>query len=293
MIAGGERLDARAIGLAVFAMAILGGSYTVGKIALLDLPVFGLLLVRMAVTVLALGVYAYFAGISLWPRRSSAAYLVAQTGLYVLSQSLLFTALMMTSAGRAAILFNMQPFFTLLLLPLLVPSERLTRLRWLGTGVAFVGVALVLGERGTAGGSILGDVLVLVAALGWTGAIILNKRMPGDISAVSVIFWTSAGALPVYALLTLLLEPVEAWHVSASAVASVLYLGVVAACFGFVLVVWLTRTYSASRVNVFVFLSPVFGVLIGWAALGETVSALQALGALAVAAGILIVTAER
>jgi drug/metabolite transporter (DMT)-like permease len=46
-------------------------------------------------------------------------------------------------------------------------------------------------------------------------------------------------------------------------------------------------------VNVFVVLSPVFGVLIGWAALGETVSALQALGAAAVAAGILVVTAER
>ncbi len=274
-------------------MAILGGSYTVGKVALQDLPVFGLLLVRMAVTVLALGAYAYFAGLPLRPRRSSTGYLLAQTGLYVLTQSLLFTALMMTSAGRASILFNMQPFFTLLLLPLLVPSERLTRLRWLGTAVAFVGVALVLAERGTSGRSLLGDFLVLVAALGWTGAIILNKRMPGEISAVSVIFWTSAGAIPVYGLLTLLFEPSEAWHLSASAVASVLYLGVVAACLGFVLVVWLTRTYSASRVNVFVFLSPVFGVLIGWAALGETVSALQALGALAVAAGILIVTAER
>lgn len=274
-------------------MAILGGSYTVGKVALQDLPVFGLLLVRMVVTVLALGAYAYFAGLPLRPRRSSTGYLLAQTGLYVLTQSLLFTALMMTSAGRAAILFNMQPFFTLLLLPLLVPSERLTRIRWLGTAVAFVGVALVLAERGTSGGSLLGDFMVLVAALGWTGAIILNKRMPGEISAVSVIFWTSAGAIPVYALLTLLFEPGDAWHISASAVASVLYLGVVAACFGFVLVVWLTRTYSASRVNVFVFLSPVFGVLIGWAALGETVSALQALGALAVAAGILIVTAER
>ena len=162
-----------------------------------------------------------------------------------------------------------------------------------GTAVAFVGVALVLTERGTSGGSLLGDFLVLVAALGWTGAIILNKRMPGEISAVSVIFWTSAGAVPVYGLLTLLFEPSDAWHFSASAVFSVLYLGVAAACFGFVLVVWLTRAYSASRVNVFVFLSPVFGVLIGWAALGETVSALQALGALAVAAGILIVTAER
>jgi drug/metabolite transporter (DMT)-like permease len=288
-----ERLDARAIGLAVLAMAILGGSYTAGKIALQDLPVFGLLLVRMAVTVVALGAYAYFAGLPLRPRGSSTRYLLAQTGLYVLSQTLLFTALMMTSAGRAAILFNMQPFFTLMVLPLLVPSERLTRLRWLGTAVAFIGVALVLAERGTAGGSILGDMLVLVAALGWTGAIILNKRMPSDISAVSVIFWTSAAAIPVYALLTLLLEPGEAWHLSATAVASVLYLGVVGACFGFVLIVWLTRTYSASRVNVFVFLSPVFGVLIGWAALGETVSALQALGALAVAAGILIVTTER
>jgi len=293
LIAGGGRLDARAIGLAVFAMAILGGSYTVGKVALQDLPIFGLLLVRMIVTVLALGAYAHFAGIPLRPHRSSTGYLLAQTGLYVLTQSLLFTALMMTSAGRAAILFNMQPFFTLLVLPLLVPSERLTLKRWLGTAVAFVGVALVLAERGTSGGSLLGDFLVLVAALGWTGAIILNKRMPAEISAVSVIFWTSAGAIPVYGLLTLLFEPGDAWHLTVSAVFSVLYLGVVAACLGFVLVVWLTRTYSASRVNVFVFLSPVFGVLIGWAALGETVSALQALGALAVAAGILIVTAEK
>jgi drug/metabolite transporter (DMT)-like permease len=54
-----ERLDARAIGLAVFAMAILGGSYTAGKIALHDLPVFGMLAARMAVTTLTLGIYAY------------------------------------------------------------------------------------------------------------------------------------------------------------------------------------------------------------------------------------------
>jgi drug/metabolite transporter (DMT)-like permease len=100
-------------------------------------------------------------------------------------------------------------------------------------------------------------------------------------------------AIPVFGLLTLLFEPREAWHPTASAIGSVLYLGVVAAGLGFVLIVWLVRSYSASRVNVFVFLSPVFGVLIGWVALGETVSAMQALGALAVAAGILVVTAER
>jgi drug/metabolite transporter (DMT)-like permease len=187
----------------------------------------------------------------------------------------------------------MQPCVTLLVLPLFVPAERITARRWLGTGVAFAGVALVLAERGTGGVSLLGDLLVLVAALGWTGGIILNKRMPAHLGAVSVIFWSALGSVPVFGALALALEAGAPWRFSAAAVGSVLYLGVVAAGLGFVLAVWLMRHYAASRVNVFVFLSPVFGVLIGWALLGEAVTAQQALGAGAVAAGILVVTAER
>jgi drug/metabolite transporter (DMT)-like permease len=243
-------------------------------------------------TTLALGAYAAWAGAPLAQRGRAAWFVLAQAGFFILSQTLLFIALGMTSAGRAAILFNMQPFFTLLLLPLFVPAERVTPRRWLGTGVAFLGVALVLSERGTAAVSLLGDLLVLVAALGWTGNIVLNKKMPREIGAVSVIFWNALAAVPVFGLLTLLLEPAEAWHPTASAIASVFYLGVVAAGLGFVLIVWLVRTYSASRVNVFVFLSPVFGVLFGWVLLGETVGMMQALGAAAVAAGILIVSTE-
>jgi len=216
----------------------------------------------------------------------------AQTVFFLVSQIALFIGLTMTSAGRAAILFNMQPFFTLMLLPLFVPTERLTVRRWFGTGVAFLGVALVLGERGVTGGALLGDALCLLAALGWTGNVILNKTMPQHVNSATMIFWNAAASIPVMGLLTVVLEPQVAWHFSAAAIGSVLYLGVVAAGLGFVLIVWLTRTYSASRVNVFVFLSPVFGVLIGWALLGESISALQALGALAVASGILIVSAE-
>ena len=288
-----RRLDARAAGLAALAMAILGGSYTAGKIALQDLPVFGLLFLRMLITTGTLGAYAAAATVPLRFGRHSTLLILAQSVLFIVAQVALFIGLTMTSAGRAAILFNMQPFFTLMLLPFFVPAERLTLRRWLGTGVAFVGVALVLAERGLAGGSLLGDALCLLAALGWTGNVILNKTMPQDVNAVAMIFWNVAVAVPVIGLLAVLLEPQAAWHFSAAAVGSVLYLGVIAAGLGFVLIVWLTRTYSASRVNVFVFLSPVFGVLIGWALLGESITLLQALGALAVAAGILIVSTER
>jgi drug/metabolite transporter (DMT)-like permease len=266
-----HRLDARAAGLAVLAMAVLGGSYTAGKLVLHDLPVFATLLLRMFVTIATLGAYAWWARVPLLYEKGAAGFMLAQTGFFLLSQTLLFLALTMTSAGRAAILFNTQPFFTLLLLPLLVPSERLTVRRWLGTAVAFGGVTLVLWERGTGGGSLLGDALVLVSALGWTGNVILNKRMPRDVNPVAIIFWNAVGAVPVFLVLTLALEADAAWNFTPAAIAGVLYLGSVAAGLGFVLIVWLINTYSASRVNVFVFLSPVFGVLIRLAALGETI----------------------
>lgn len=291
-MAADARLDTRAAGFAVLAMAILGGSYTAGKLALQDLPVFGLLLLRMIVTTATLAAFALRSGMPLRFGGRSTRLILAQSAFFVIAQVALFVGLTMTSAGRAAILFNMQPFFTLMLLPLFVPAERLTLRRWLGTGVAFAGVALVLAERGLAGGSLLGDALCLLAALGWTGNVILNKTMPQEVNPVAMIFWNAMAAIPVFGLLAVALEPQAAWHFSAVAIGSVLYLGVIAAGLGFVLIVWLTRTYSASRVNVFVFLSPVFGVLIGWALLGESISALQALGALAVAAGILVVSTE-
>ena len=284
-----SRLDARAIALAVSIMAILGGTYTMVKVGLRDLPVIGSLLLRMLVAAAALGAYARWARVTLLYRGRAAWFIAAGTLAFIAMQLLLYAGLTVTPAGRAAILYNFQPFLTLLVLPYVLPAERLTVRRVLGTGVAFTGVVFVLAERGTSGGSLLGDSLILLAAATWTLVIILSKTTPDEVNAVSLIFWNVAGATPVLALLTVIAEPSVTWRMSASAVASILYLGVLAAGVGFVGFVWLTRSYAATRVNAFVFLSPVFGVLIAWAALGESVTALQGAGALGVASGIWIV----
>lgn len=293
MSLGAGRLDARAVSLAVLAMAILGGSYTAGKVALQALPLMGMLALRMLLTAGTLGVYAWRTRLPLAYRGPSVGYIAAHSVLFMASQLLLFTGLTMTGAGRAAILFNMQPFLTLVLLPLFVRGERTTARGWLGTAVAFAGVALVLAERGLDGGSLAGDLLCLVAALGWSGSVILNRSMPGQVNAPSVIFWNALVALPVLGLLSIAFEPWSAWQPSAASIASVFYLGVLAGGVGFVLVVWLMRSYAASRVNVFTFLMPVFGVLVGWLLLDEPIGALQGLGAAAVALGILVVSTER
>jgi len=284
-----SRLDARAVALAIIIMAILGGTYTMVKVGLRDLPVIGSLLLRMLVAVVVLGAYARWGRVTLLYRGRAAWFIAAGTLAFIAMQLLLYAGLTVTPAGRAAILYNVQPFLTLLVLPYVVPAERLTFRGVMGTGVAFAGVVLVLAERGTSGGSVLGDSLVLLAAGIWTLVIVLSKMTPNEVNAVSLIFWNVAGAAPVLALLTVVVEPNVTWRLSAPAVASILYLGVLAAGVGFVGFVWLTRTYAATRVSAFVFLSPVFGVLIAWGALGESVTVVQAAGALGVASGIWIV----
>lgn len=287
------RLDARGIALAIFVMVLIGGSYTMVKVGLRDLPVYGLLLLRMLVASAALGIYMVWAGLPFAYSGRARQFVLAQSVVFIGGQVLLFLGLAQTTAGRGAILLNVQPFFTLLLLPFFVPAERLDFRRILGTAIAFAGVVFVLAERGVSGGAWAGDLLVLASAALWAGNIIMNKAMPTEIHPVPLIFWGVFGAVPVMAAMTLIFEHDATWRLTAEAVVSVLYLGVVTAAFSFVAFVWLIRTYSASRVNVFSLLTPVFGVLIGWLALAEQLTWIQAAGTLGVAAGIWIVNTDK
>lgn len=255
--------------------AIWGGSYTMVKLGFRDLPIFGSLFLRVVVASALLVGYS-----------RALSFLVASGLAFCWTMAFFYLGVDRTTAGRASILFNTQPFFTLLLLPLFVPAERITARRLGGTGLAFAGVVLIFTDRLGGRASLLGDLLVLLGTLGWSAATILVKTMPREIHSASVILWSAAVATPVMGALTLILERDARWAFTPLSVASVLYLGAVAAAFSFAIFNWLIRTYSAVRVNAFVFLSPVFGVLIGWALLGEPLSFLQVAGALAVAGGI-------
>jgi drug/metabolite transporter (DMT)-like permease len=270
-------------------MLLLGASYAMVKVGLRDLPVFGLLLLRMLVASLALGIYMAWVGLPFAYGGRARQFVLAQTVAFTAGQVLLYMGLAQTTAGRGAILLNVQPFITLLLLPFFVPTERLDVRRLLGTAIAFAGVVFVLAERGVSGGAWIGDLLVLASAALWAVNVIMNKTMPAELHPVALIFWCVAGGVPVLVAMTLIFEPHATWRLTTEAVVSVMYLGIVAAAFSFVAFVWLIRAYSASRVNAFTFLTPVFGVLIGWMALGEQLTWTQAAGTLGVAAGIWIV----
>jgi drug/metabolite transporter (DMT)-like permease len=280
-----------AVVVAVLIMLVLGGSFAVVKIGLRDLPSLGLLGFRMLVGAAVLAAAMVFMRLPFLYRGVEARFVAAQTGFFVVQQALLYYGLAFSPAGRAAILFNTQPFMTMLLLPIFLSSERVDGRRLAGTAAAFAGVVLVLSTRQSGAGSILGDVLVLLAAASWAANVILNRTMPGALHPVVVIFWSCLGCAPVALLLGVLVQMDSAWSFGVDAVASILYLGILGSI-AFVLFVWLTKTYSPIRVNPFAFLSPVFAVLIGWGALDEELTWSQVVGVAAVAAGIWVVNTE-
>lgn len=77
-----DNLDTRAFWIAIFVMATLGGSHTMVKVGLRDLPVFGSMLLRALVAALFLGGYALWTRVPIRYSGRAVMFLMAQTAFF-------------------------------------------------------------------------------------------------------------------------------------------------------------------------------------------------------------------
>ncbi|TCO70472.1 DMT family transporter [Rhodovulum euryhalinum] len=203
----------------------------------------------------------------------------------------LFLALDLTTVTRTSVIFYSMPVWLALAGHVLLPGERITRRKALGLALAFAGVAWAIVDRGGPGGqaSLAGDLCALGAAFGWAGIALCARATPlNRVAPEMQLFWQVTVSAPILLALSPLfgppvreLAPVHLWGLG--------FQIVVIVSFGFVSWLWLLSRYPASGVASFSFLTPVFGVALGWALLGEHVGP-SVLGALVlVAAGIVLI----
>lgn len=206
----------------------------------------------------------------------------------------IYLGLQYTPASRLTVFLYTSPFWVALLLPRWVPSERLRPVQWVGLCVAFVAVALALGEafvHGSAPGQWKGDALGLAAGVFWglTTVAIRTTRV-ATVSAEKSLFYQ----LGVTALVTPLLSWAlgETWSLDYSAVAwgSVALQTVVGAFASYLAWMWMLRHYPATRMATFTFLTPLFALVFGVALLGEPLTPRLLLALLGVATGIVLVS---
>ena len=207
---------------------------------------------------------------------------IGQFGVLI---ALLNYGLRTVPAGRGALIFATFPLLTLIVAAL-AGHERVTRSKLLGILLTLAGVALALGDKVAGAGSFTGEAAILASAA--TGAICsvlyrpyLRRYPTLPVSAFAMA--AAAAALLVPAAFDDL--TVAPFSLTAGAWAAIVFIGLSSGG-GYVLWLWALKTIAATRVTVFLALSPITAALLGALLLGEPVTAMMIAGVACVAAGL-------
>jgi drug/metabolite transporter (DMT)-like permease len=248
---------------------------------------------RFAGATVLLGLWCALRGVPLFARDGSLGSGLLAGLLFAAEFTCIYLGLRDTSASRLTVFLYTSPFVVALLLPRLVPSERLRPLQWAGLAIAFAAVAVAFSE-GFAGAAtarqLRGDALALAAGTLWglTTLVIRGSRL-ATASAEKTLFYQVAVTAAVAPLLSQLLG--ESWSLqySAQAWGSLGLQTVIGAFASYLAWMWLLRHYPATQMASFTFLTPVFALVFGVLLLGEHLTTQLVLALVGVAVGIVLV----
>ena len=296
----------KGVALALIALAnVIGGSTYLGqKLALQGLPPATVTVLRNAIAMLCLLLWAARSGgISLrFSAREHGRLALAGILGYALPLLLGIWGLRGSTSGNASILILLEPP-SILLFSWLLLGERLRRLQVAGLLAGLAGALwIVAGDPGS--GASLGElfsgrylggnaVLALHGVLwGLYSPLMLplaRRHRPSDVTFGGML-WAMLLLVPAA------LSEADAWHggpTLSPALGWTLALGVVASFGGTIMWVEALRHLDGSTVAPFVFLQPLAGVLAGHLMLDERVSGAALAGGLLIAAGVVLVIAPK
>ena len=198
------------------------------------------------------------------------------------------TGVIMSGAANPTLLANTAPLWVGLG-ALIIFRERLKAMFWVGLLLAMAGVAWVMADQGAGQGDLAGDLMALGAAMSWAGIALVVRVTPLERVAPEVQLFSQ---LAISAVLLMIaaqffgpfirdLQPIH-W-------AGYAFQTLAIASFGYLFWFFLMKRYPASGVASFSFLSPVFGVGLGWFFLNETVGGEIIGGLMLVAVGITLI----
>ena len=181
---------------------VWAGSFLFNGIAVRELPVFTIVVGRVALAAMILLLVLRWRGESL-PRYLAVwrAFLVIRILNNVLPFSLIVWGQGHISSGQASILNAMTPIFTVIMAHLLTRDEKMTPGRIAGILVGFAGVAVMLSAEIRAGITLAAQCALLVAAICYAVAVVFGRRFRS--LGVSLMM-TATGQVTMVSLILLL-----------------------------------------------------------------------------------------
>ena len=204
-----------------------------------------------------------------------------------LTQSVFTLGVGLTTAANTALVYSTAPVWGMLL-AFALGWERPRISGVLGIGLCLAGVgAIVYGSLDFAGTSLVGDALILVAAVSWGSYTVLTLSFLRRYSAVAVAAYAmTLGGLAAFPLAALDPSPLNLAALDGLTWGAAAYSALCSSAFGFAAWGWGVSHVGANRVLVYQYLVTLIGVSTGILLLGESFGAGQLVGAAVILAGV-------
>jgi drug/metabolite transporter (DMT)-like permease len=202
--------------------------------------------------------------------------------LFGLEFVMIFRGLLLTSASRAVVFLYTAPFFVALGSYQFL-GERLRASQWGGLALSFAGVALAIGvpQADVDAKVLLGDLLIVGGGALWAATTLLVKgtsllRVPPE----KALGYQVAVSIPILALAAWISGETLTRVPGPLALSLMVYQAVWVVGLTFLIWFALVKTYSASKLSAFTFITPLFGVVASYFIMHDTLT--LAFGAAAV-----------
>src|SRR6202140_1643225 len=287
----GRPLSPGAVALMLMLCLSWGFNQVAVKLVLPDVPPMLQALTRSAGALPVLLIIAWVRGVRLFERDGTLWPGVSAGVIFGIEFVLIYRGLLLTSASRAAVFLYTAPFFVALGSYLFL-GERLRASQWGGLGLSFAGVALAIGvpQANVDANVLLGDLLIVAGGALWAATTLIVK-------ATALIKAPAEKGLGYQVALSIPILGFAAW-ISGERVTHVpgpLSLALLAYqsfwVVGLTFLLWfaLVKTYSASKLSAFTFITPLFGVVASYFILHDTLTLAFGAAALLVIAGLYLV----
>lgn len=289
--ASAQRLTSKSWSLLLLLGLIWGGSFFFARIAVLEVPPFTLVLLRLSLAALALHVYLRGrSGLYATLRTHWRAFTVMGLLNNALPHTLIFFGQMEIGAGLASILNATTPIWTVLIANRWTVDEKLTGRKVAGCVTGLAGTVVLIGPAVSSAAHAPAWALVLpvLAAICYGFAGTFGKRfrdIPAPVTATGQLTASSLIMLPAALLAD---QPWLLPFPSVPATLAILGLTLLSTAFGYLLFFRILTLAGATNTSLVTLLVPPSAILLGALFLGERLSATDLAGMALIGAGLLV-----
>ena len=287
----GRPLSPGAVALMLMLCLSWGFNQIAVKLALPDIPPFLQATIRSAGALPVLLIIGSLRGVKFFERDGTLGAGLFAGVLFGFEFVLIFRGLLLTSASRAVVFLYTAPFFVALG-SYQVLGERLSGVQWGGLALSFLGVALAIGvpQADVDANVLLGDLMIVGGGALWAATTLVAKGTRlRFVAPEKALGYQVSVSIPILVMAAWLSGETLTRVPGPLALSLMAYQAIWVVGTTFTLWFALVKTYSASKLSAFTFITPLFGVVASYFIMHDTLNPVFGAAAVLVIAGLFLV----